>query len=172
MFKRNAIYLLVPGLLLITLIACGGDDTAPAAGPPVTLADGVTVEPGSDEAEIVSLAERAVANLRSRDIEALRADCHPDLQAKNSVDQLAAAIEEYVNLPYYEQPIYTSEHNWVITGIRMYRETATIDWDWREGEEMAYPDNFQTVEKVGEKWYMSSRGGRCAGKGEGGGDGF
>ena len=165
MLRPNQLRLLIPGLLLITLIACGSDDPAPAVVPPVTLAEGVTVEPGSDEAEIVSLTERALSNLRRRDAVAIHADCHPDLQAKVSVDELAAVIEEYVNLPYHPQPIYTSEHNWVITRFRAFGDSATFTYDWREGEEVVDPAMTQTVEKVSDRWYMTSRNGRCGGVG-------
>ena len=135
MRRLNSLRLFIPGLLLITIIACGSDDPAPAAVPPVTLADGVTVEPGSDEAEIVSLTERAISSIRSRDAEALHPDCHPDLQAKISVDELAAAIETFVNLPDHDQPIYTSDFNWLINSIQSFGESANINYDWRENED-------------------------------------
>ena len=172
MFKPNPVLIFAPGLLLITLIACGGDDPAPAAVPPVSLAEGVHAEPGSEEAMIINLAERAISSLRSRDAEALRAECHPDLQAIVSVDELAVAIELDSNQPGYKQPINTSKHNWVINRIQNYGDSATINWDWREGDDVIELDNAQSVEKVGDKWYLTSRKGLCAGVGEFGDDGF
>ena len=154
--------LFIPGLLLIALIACGSDDPAPvppAALPAVTLADGLTVEPGSDEAEIVSLSERMITNLRIRDIEAFRADCDPDVQARYSVDELAALIEEDSNRD-YGQPagvsLYGSEMNLVIHDFRKFRDTLTIKLDQREGEDVITADLGVLFEKVGGRWYMSS----------------
>ncbi len=159
MLRPNRLLVLIPGLLLITLIACGSDDPAPADPPLVTLADGVTVEPGSDEAEIVSVAERVVSNLRIRDIEAFQADCHPDLQAKVSVAEIAASIEEGAG---YEQEVYTSEYNVVINRFRKSGDTVTVNWEHREGEDVLATDLTQVVEKADGRWYMVGRFGLCA----------
>ena len=145
-------------LFVIALTACGSDDPAPAAVPPVTLADGVTVEPGSDEAEIFSLTERLVLSLRSRDAEALLAECHPDLQAGVSVAEFAALIEEDSTWSGYGQPVFTSEMNFTIHDIRKFRDTGTVNYEWHEGEDVIRADFAQSLEKVDGRWYMTVMG--------------
>ncbi len=172
MLKPNAIRLLIPGLLLITIFACGGDDAAPAAVPPVTLADGVTAEPGSDEADVIDLIERAVSSLRIRDIEAFQADCHPDWQAKFSVAELADSIDEESNWPGYGPPVFKSGFTVEILGFNQFRDTMTINYKWREGEVVIEPDLGLVLERDGGRWYMTARLGLCAGVGQDGARGF
>ena len=168
MLKPNAIRLLIPGLLLITLIACSSDDPAPAVVPPVTLADGVTAEPGSDEADVVSLIERVVTNLRVRDIKAFQADCHPDWQAKVSVDDLAASIEDESNWAGYGQQVFKSGFNVEILGFEQFRDTLTVTYMWREGENVIEPDLDLglVLEREDSRWWMTARLGLCAGIGQ------
>ena len=155
--------LFITGLLLTALIACSSDDPAPAppappaAVPPVTLADGVTVRAGSDEAEIVSLSERMITGLRTRDIEAFRAGCHPDLQAEASVAQFAAFIEEDRNYPEYGQEVYTDGFT---AELYEFREFAPghikVKVDWREGADMIDAEIPAFFEKVDGRWYLNN----------------
>ncbi len=156
----------VAAFVLTAMVACGGDDTAPAAGPPVTLADGVTAEPGSDEADVVDLIERAVSSLRIRDIQAFQADCHPDWQAKFSVAELAASIEDESIWPGYGQPVFKSRFTVEILGFKQFRDTLTVTYTWREGEDLIEPDLELVLEREDSKWWMTARLGLCAGIGQ------
>ena len=139
--------------------------SAPAAPAPVTLADGFTVEPGSEEAAIVSLTERFVTGLRTRDIEAVYASCHPDLQAKVSVAQIAAYVESDSTHPSYGQTVYTSAMNVVIQDIRRFRDTATVRNEHFEGESLIGEGVPLVVEKVNGTWYLATERFWCSASG-------
>ena len=126
------------------------------APPPVTLADGVIVEPGSEEAAIVALSEQIISGIRTRDIAAFRAGCHPDLQAKASLAQFAAYIEEDQNYPGYGQTVYTSGFTVELSDFRQFRDTASFKFDWREGENLIGESDQARFEKVEGTWYMTS----------------
>ncbi len=206
MFNLNAIRVLIPGLVLIALIACGGGDAEtaalptdtspsgatildeatdkPATGasgidnltdavpPPVTFADDVTVEAGTDEADVISLVERVVASLRVRDIAAFQSDCHPDWQAKISVVELAASIEDESNWDGYGQHVFESAFTVEILGFKQFRDTMTITYKWSEGSVVIEPDLALVLEREDGNWWMTGRLGLCAGVGQTGTRGF
>ncbi len=170
--RRRSLLTLFAAMLLAVAVACGGSDepaeptqipspTSVPAPPPVALGDGVTVEPGSDEAEIVALWERLVVSMRTRDFAEYHAGCRPDLQAKISVEDIAAAFERESNNPVYGRPVFTPEANVVLHEFRKFRDTMTVTWDWLEGEDVIGSGLGEGHDRVDGKWYLS--GGICSG---------
>ena len=123
----------------------------------------MTAEPGSDEADVVNLIERVVTNFRVRDIEAFQADCHPDWQAKNSVEELTASIEDESNWPGYGQQVFKSGFAVEILGFDQFRDTMTINYKWLEDEVVIEPDLGLVLEREDGRWWMTPRLGLCSG---------
>ncbi len=157
--RGRAATLLVMGMAaLFALGACGGgdDEDAPAGasqtGANVTVFEGLTIEPGTDAAELVSLWERQVGAVQRGDWEAYRQDCHPRIQDRTTAEQMQAGWEATFGT-------VGEGFNLMITDVRVYGgETANVTMDVSDGpRERFYRGITRLHEKSNGRWYNASQ---------------
>ena len=150
--------LLVVGMVVLFAVGgCGGDDDedvpagASQAGAKVTVtvAEGLTIEPGSDAAELVALWERQVGAIQRGDWEAYRQDCHPRQQDLLTVDQMKLAWSlTWVTLG--------EGFNVMFTDVRVYGgETANVTLDAFDGPLKDLTGTSRPHEKSNGRWYYT-----------------
>ena len=156
--RGRAATLLVMGMAaLFALGACGGgdDEDAPAGasqtGANVTVVEGLTIEPGTDAAELVSLWERQAGAVQRGDWEAYRQDCHPRIQDRTTAEQMKAGWEAGFGT-------VGEGFNLMITDVRVYGgETANVTMDVSDGPRTRFYRGITRLhEKSNGRWYNAS----------------
>ena len=155
--RRAAILLAVVVSALFAFSACGGgdDEDAPAGtsqiGAKVTVAEGLTIEPGTDAAELVSLWERQAGAVQRGDWEAYRLDCHPGIQDRITADQMRSSWEVTFG-------IVGEDFNLMISDVRVYGGgAANVTMNVSDGPRKRF---FRGITRAHEKsngrWYNVS----------------
>lgn len=159
---RHRSLLVLFAVALLALAACQGSadaqvqPTAQTYVEPVTMAAGFSVDQGTDQAAILEVWERQVAAVQRQDYDAFRADCHPDIQARVTSEQMSKVWAHVLGSN--EPASLTVE----IMEIRLYPGgvTANTTMNVSAGGRSIARETVRLNEKVGERWYYSGLG--CA----------